>query len=119
MEKRPQNSLHLRFNAANDRHQEAAAYLANVKAKHKTALVTAAIEAYRQSHPFGVDYQELEVIQKQTWRGFKPKSPIQDNLRNITQRIIPKNINPPQKSIDSKSDNAIDRAIDLYDLDDD
>ena len=111
-------NLHLRFNAANTRHQEAAKYLELVKTKYKAALVTAAIEAYRAQHPYGIDYQELEEIRRQTYRSFQPKKPIQENLKRAA---VPALASSPQAvHIPEAAENdMMDQAIALYGLDDD
>ena len=111
-------NLHLRFNAANTRHQEAAKYLELVKTKYKAALVAAAIEAYRAQHPYGIDYQELEEIRRQTYRSFQPKKPIQENLK---QAAVPEPAPIPQPAHipEAAENDMMDQAIALYGLDDD
>lgn len=111
-------NLHLRFNSANARHQEAAEYLELVKTKYKAALVTAAIEAYRAQHPYGIDYQELEEIRRQTYRSFQPKKPIQKNLKKA---VVPALASSPQAvHIPEAADNdTMDQTIALYGLDED
>lgn len=118
--KTPTTRLHLRFNPANSRHMEAAAFIDSVKARYKNALIAAAIEAYRELHPFGVDYAELEGIQKQTWQDFRPASPIQHNLREREPEL--KTLVPERRTDNSagaKVAEAMDRAIDFFNLNDD
>lgn len=120
--KPPKAALHLRFSPANSRHMEAAAFIGSVKARYKNALITAAIEAYRELHPFGIDYPELERIQKQTWKGFRPASPIQRNLQARGDPPVPADPVPegrPKDFTSTGAAQAMDRAIDFYDLNED
>lgn len=76
-----QTNYHIRFNRDNEHHAQAAEYMSAVKSKYKTAFVAAAIEAYRNTHPYGIDYDELEEIQRSTWSPVTPKTPILENLK--------------------------------------
>mgnify|MGYP001781709099 CR=1 FL=1 len=89
-----------------------------VKTKYKAALVTAAIEAYRAQHPYGIDYQELEEIRRQTYRSFQPKKPIQENLK---QAAVPEPAPIPQPAHipEAAENDMMDQAIALYGLDED
>ena len=115
------NNLHIRFHPVNARHQQAAEYIQSVPHKQKTAFITAAIEAYRQLHPHGVDYQELKEIQRATWTGFLPKVPIMQSLKAKSLSAIdpgqgvsaPPPAPPPISPTGSK---AIDESIDFYNL---
>lgn len=111
-------NLHLRFNAANARHREAAEYLALVKTKYKVALIAAAIAAYRSQHPYGIDYQELEEIRKQTYHSFQPKEPIQKNLRKRAAPG-PDFVLQAAPCPGAAGNDAMDQAIALYGLDED
>ena len=119
--KKSSTDLHLRFNSDNKRHREAAVFISTVKQKQKTALITAAIEAYRTAHPHGVDYVELEAIQKETWSGFLPKVSILENLKKKHEAAVPVVTPAPAawNHSDVASDKAIDQAIDFYNLDSD
>lgn len=119
--KRKENStplnLHLRFNASNARHREAAEYLAQVRGNYKAALIAVALEIYRSQHPYGVDYQELEEIRRQTYRSFQPKVPIQ---KNQVQKAVPSPISFPSPALQSQEEtDMMDQAIALYGLDED
>lgn len=124
MKKPLESSLHLRFNPSNARHAEAAAYISSVKPKYKTALIVAALKAYREQHPYGVNYQELEPIRKQSWQGFLPKLSIQTNLQkhrdpsSLTPPPVKAIVPTPKTTATGQAVKAIDRAIDLYELDD-
>lgn len=124
MKKGSESSLHLRFNPANIRHAEISAFISSVKPKYKTALIVAALEAYREQHPYGVDYRELEPIRKQSWQGFLPKVSIQKIVqeRRASPSFSPpavKVVEPkPEMTANEQAVKAIDRAIDLYELDD-
>lgn len=115
--------LHLRFNPKNRRHREASDFINTVKSKQKTALLTACTEAYRKLHPHGIDYKELEAIQKETWSGFMPKVPILENLRNKPAPTVLDSQSPSvpmeRRHFSSAVDRAIDQANDFYDLDSD
>lgn len=124
MKKPLETSLHLRFNPSNARHAEMFAYISSVKQKYKTALIVAALEAYRKQHPYGVDYQELDPIRKASWQGFMPRISIQKimqekraspSLPPPTEKTAPPQ---PDKTANHQAVKAIDRAIDLYELDD-
>ncbi|OUP69347.1 hypothetical protein B5F10_08960 [Anaerotruncus colihominis] len=116
MEKPTPLNLHLRFNAANARHREAAEYLAQVMGNYKTALIAVAIEAYRTQHPYGIDYQELEEIRRQTYRKFQPKVPIQENrMSQVASTPIPL----PTSVLQKEETDMMDQAIALYGLDED
>jgi len=111
--------LHIRFNPLNGRHRQAAAYMEPVRAKYRTTLFVAAIEEYRQNHPYGVDYRQLEEIRKGSHRSFQPKVPIQENLRRQSASSQPPASGFPELSggPDGAAD-TLDQVIDLYDLDD-
>jgi hypothetical protein len=116
-EKDVQTNYHIRFNAKNDLHMAAASLFASVKPKYRIAFLTAAVEAYRKEHPHGVDYAELDEIQKRSWRSFIPKVPILENLR----RRRKENPAKPESSqaIPATGENAlaieaIDKAISHY-----
>ena len=79
---KPSSSLHLNFNPKNRRYRNANSMIDTVKQRYKTAFLTACVELYQQAHPYGIDYRELEEIQKETWTGFLPKVPIWENLHN-------------------------------------
>jgi len=120
MDKKPpevQTNYHIRFNPKNDSHLAAAAFFASVRGKYKIAFIVAAIEAYRKAHPYGVDYVELEAIQKRTWRSFMPKVPILDNLKRRKEaepvRAAPAPEIPVTKE-DAGTGEAIDKAISYY-----
>ncbi len=116
-EKDVQTNYHIRFNAKNDMHMAAASLLASVRGKYRIAFIAAAIEAYRKAHPHGVDYAELEEIQKRTWRSFMPKVPILENLR---RRREEKPATPapsqdiPAKGEDARATEAIEKALSHY-----
>lgn len=115
--------LHLRFNLKNARHQEANDFINTVKSKQKTALITACTEAYRQLHPHGIDYKELEAIQKESWSGFLPKVSILENLQKTPAPAAPKaepQTEPMEVNrVSSAVDKALDQANDFYDLNSD
>ena len=119
--KEVQTSYHVRFNPKNNLHMAAALFLALVRGKYKTAFVVAAIDAYRKLHPYGVDYKELEEIQKRTWRPFKPKSPIVENLERRAQLEPVMAVTTPD-TLDSgtgenaRVNDAIDQAMDHYEI---
>ena len=108
--------LHIRFNPMNGRHRQAASYMELVKAKYRTALFVAAIEEYRQNHPYGVDYRQLDEIRKGSHRNFQPKKPIQENLKQPVKSVIPPQPKPP--AMNMQEADPLDRAIDFYELDD-
>jgi len=117
--KKVQTSYHIRFNPKNNLHMAAALFLALVRGKYKTAFVVAAIDAYRKLHPYGVDYKELEEIQKRTWHPFKPKFPITENLERRAQSEPVTAATPPDTSDsgtgeDARANDAIDQAMDHY-----
>lgn len=123
---KPASDLHLRFNHENRRHREAAAFIGMVKPKQKTALITAAIESYRAAHPHGVDYKELETIQKESWTGFLPKTPILENLKKRPKPAVqdvrpsvPPSPPPACQSENGSVNKAMDDTLAFYDLDSD
>lgn len=118
-ENMPKTSLHLRFNYANCRHMEAAAYIGSVRPRFKNALIIAAIEAYRESHPCGIDYPELEKIQRQSWIGFQPASPIQSNLRMRKADILTPIAPELERRIETPTGDVMDQTISFFDLNDD
>jgi hypothetical protein len=113
-----QTNYHIRFNPKNDRHLSAASYLTSVRGKYKIAFLAAAIEAYRQTHPHGVDYEELEEIQKRSWRPIQPKVPILENLTRKWEqepaRAAPVPIRISEDRGDAQADEAIDKAMSHY-----
>lgn len=113
--------LHLRLNAGNKRHRQIIPIVEPVKRKHKTALFVAAMEAYLEKHPYGVDYQELEQICKESYHSFQPKVPIQSNLQKQreSEPFVPPAVQAKPESLENKSAQSLDRAIDLYNLDED
>ena len=116
-EKDVQTNYHIRFNAKNDLHMAAAAFIASVKPKYRIAFVAAAIGAYRKAHPHGVDYAELEAIQKRTWRSFMPKVPILENLRRRREEKPAKpepSQDVPATGEDARTTEAIDKALSHY-----
>jgi hypothetical protein len=116
------NDLHIRFNTFNARHRQAADYLGSVKHKLKTALVTAAIEAYKEQHPHGVDYRELEDIQKASWIGFMPKAPIgkiqklKPEISVIPRQTAPASPPEPPTTLGA-GDKAIADSLSFYEID--
>lgn len=116
-EKDIQTNYHIRFNAKNRMHMAAASLLGAVRAKYRIAFIAAAIEAYRKAHPDGVDYAELEEIQKRTWRSFMPKVPVLENLRRGREKQ-PAQPEPPQgvhsAGEDARATEAIDKAMSHY-----
>lgn len=76
-----------------------------------------ALEIYRSQHPYGVDYQELEEIRRQTYQSFQPKVPIQ---KNQVQKAVPSPISFPSPALQSQEEtDMMDQAIALYGLDED
>lgn len=89
----------------------------SVRSKYRTALITAAVEAYIHYHPYGPDYGELEEIRKASYGSFQPKSPIQVNLQRKRQESLPEaSAESPVVTVTALD--VMDRVIDLYDLDD-
>ena len=109
--------LHIRFNPQNERHCQIADYMESVRSKYRTALFTAAVEAYIRQHPHGPDYRELEEIRKASYSSFQPKNPIQVNLQRKRQESLPEEL---EKSpvVTVTAPDSMDRVIDLYALDD-
>ncbi len=112
-------NYHIRFNPKNDLHMAAASFFASVRGKYKIAFIAAAIEAYRQTHPHGVDYAELEEIQKRSWRSYLPQVPILENLRR-RREPAPVSTAPapklPVKGVDTQADEAVDKALAYYEI---
>lgn len=123
---KPASDLHLRFNLKNRRHRDANDFIGTVKSKQKTALITACVEAYKTLHPHGVDYKELEAIQKESWVGFLPETPILENLRKqpkpAVQVVRPPALSSPPpvwKPESGSANKAMDDTLAFYDLDSD
>lgn len=79
-------SCNLRFNVKNERHMKAAELLSMVGARYKTAFVALAVEAYINTHPSGIDMNELQEIQKDTWR--KENTKAKDIKPKITDSLL-------------------------------
>jgi len=123
-----QTNYHIRFNRDNEHHSRAAEYMSAVKGKYKTAFIAAAIEAYRKAHPYGIDYEELEEIQKGSWSPVTPKTPILENLKNrpggMEQPPVPPNNQEPltqsepaqQGSTEVPASKGLYAALDFFDI---
>lgn len=112
--------FHIHFNPGNKYHLLAAGYMETVKGKYKTAFIAAAIEAYRQLHPHGVDYRELEEIARESWESFQPGTPILENLerrkaaRNAAQPVPPEKPAAREENTSAEVEEAISNALDYY-----
>lgn len=108
MEKKTQLAYNLRFNANNERHVNAAETLAMIAPRYKSSFVALAIETYIDSHPNGVDMNELLAIGKSGRRSYQPKSGIVENLNKQEDQAA--------REQSQLSDRMIDSALDFYNI---
>lgn len=96
----PARSLHIRFNRNNDRHNKAAEYLEAIPAGKKTAFIVHLIEQYKETHPYGPEWEELRSIRKYSRNSYMPKYPIQTNLgRRTKNKVLNKEPYPSQVEV--------------------
>ena len=117
-EKNPRLEFHLKFNRRNPRHMKAALALASVDRQYKSSFIALAIDQYMQSHPMGISLEELFDMYRQSERSYQPKIPINENLKKIQEEALSENPHTLEDNTGkhSESTNAIDKAMDYYDI---
>ena len=110
-------SCNLRFNVKNERHMKAAELLSMVGSRYKTAFVALAVEAYINTHPSGIDINELREVQRDTWHN--EKEPSDGNTKKIIKdacKISEAALPVVNDSEPDKNGEAVKTAMNFYNI---